>query len=111
LLETEGLPTEVAPPDIDDVVVPPLSEDEAVRVKLERFCTQLSLTKVERRDLANELKPYPKAAILYALETWHVKQCAASGKTYRYFLGIVRGESKTMTANTKKSGGLPPMKE
>jgi hypothetical protein len=88
-----------------------MSEDEVLRIKLEKFCIQMELTKLQRRDLAGELKPYSKAAILSALDIWHTRQFMASGKTYRYFLGIVRGESTTMASNTKKSGGLPPLKE
>lgn len=88
-----------------------MSEDSILRMKLEKFCIQMGLTKVQQRELAGELKPYPKAAILSALDIWHTRQCMASGKTYRYFLGIVRGEATTMAANTKKSGGLPPLKE
>jgi hypothetical protein len=88
-----------------------MSEDETIRIKLEKFCIQMELTRVQQRELAGELKPYPKAAILSALDIWHTRQCLASGKSFRYFIGIVRGESNTMASNTKKSGGLPPLKE
>jgi len=109
LVEVMRLPDEGASSltDADRVV---MSEDEILAQKLEAFCNSMSLSKIERRSLAGDLKPYPRVAILSALDIWHARSFGAAGKGYRYFVGIVRGEHNTMLANTKRSGGLPPMK-
>lgn len=109
LVEVTGLPDEGASAlsESDRVV---MSEDEVLAKKLDAFCTSLGLTTMEKRNLSGELKPYPKVAIIEALNIWTSKSLGASGKGYRYFVGIVRGEHNRMLANSKRSGGLPPMK-